>query len=266
MMTAERIVSFTPSTTDILKLLGLDGRIVGADSLSVARLYNPDVEDLGPIDAINAHLLGDLKPDMVIVTETVAGVEGALSMLDENAYQVVTLHSERFDDLLADIYAIGVECGVEEKAREAIDTLTQRIKRLTGLVNRAGEPLRAYFEWYPNPFVTAGNQSWVADMLKKAGAINIFQDTYHPTFVIDDEQEIISRDPQVIFICWRGAGDDDDIEPEIILNRKNWGTVSAIKTKQVYFLPESLFAYPGPQLVAALEMLIDLVARAGAEE
>lgn len=264
-MSASRIVSFTPSTTDILRLLGLEDRIIAADSLSMTRLSALQAVDLGPIDAINVSRLDTLDPDLVIASSSVAGAEAALTFLEEAPYPVVLLHTERFDDLFADIYTIGVECGIEEKARKVVENLTQRARRIAAGVSGSGEPLRAYFEWYPNPFVSAGSQSWVSDLLKKAGALNIFQDTYHPSFVLDDEAEIIARDPEAIFICWRGLGDEQDLDPDLILGRKGWEAVAAIKRRQVHVLPESLFAFPGPQLLDALELLVDLVARSLAE-
>jgi len=264
-MSNKRIVSCTPSTTDFLNLLGLGNNIVGADDLSMQYPINSEVISVGPIDNINSHIVSELKPDLVVATETVPGMDVVIDYLKADGHNVLSLHSERFDDLIADIYTTGVECDVEELACEIVEKINKKVKRLCSMVRTTDEPLRAYFEWYPDPFITCGSQSWISDMLKKAGANNIFGDIPQPSFDVE-EMEIVKRDPQVIFICWAGQGDElEDLEVENILKRKPWKETAAFKSKQIYYLPESLFAFPGPKLLEGLELLIELVGIAGSE-
>ncbi len=261
-MNKQRIVSCAPSTTEILMLLGLQPQVVGVDDTSMQLGLCSSAESLGAVDNINVLLAASLNPDLVIVSDNIPGMEIVIDYMQDEQLPLLVLHTERFDDLLSDIYTIGAECGVEERAREVVEQLHQQVRRLNALVRATDEPLRAYFEWWPNPFVSAGKQSWVSDMLKRAGASNIFLDYHEPTFVIEDEQEIIERDPEVIFVCWPGTGDDlTDLDPDQILTRKAWKEVTGIRMKQVYFLPETLFAFPGPRMLEGLELLIDLLSQ-----
>lgn len=257
-----RIVSCTPSTTDILLMLGLGDCIVGADDISMRELPNNDAHALGPVDNMNFISISGLKPDLIIASDSVPGSEAVIDTLRAEGETVMVLHSERLDDLLSDTFSIGMECGVEEKTREVVAALDARLRRICAMVRPTEEPLRAYFEWFPNPFISSGSHNWVSDMMKKAGAFNIFTEFPNPTLV-PEEEEIIARDPQVIFICWIGQGDDTaDLEREDIIRRKGWGEITAVKEKQIYFLPESLYAYPGPRLLEGLELMIELVAQA----
>lgn len=258
-MTVKRIVSITPSTSEILGLLGLGDRIVGCDELSHIRIANRAVESLGAVDNIDVERVSLLDPDLVIATSTAPGAEVIIEYMRDLDLPLLVLNTERFNDLAADIYTIGVECGVEGEARSIVEEISARTKSLCAFVRDAAEPLRAYFEWWPNPFVTSGSQAWVTDMLRMAGAVNVFSDMINPSF-LPEEEEIIARDPEVIFICWLGVGDDPSgLEIEQVLNRKGWEKVSAIRTKQVHILPDDLFTYPGPSLLDGLELLIELV-------
>ncbi len=262
-MSIARIVSCTPSTTEILAHLGLADCVVGADTLSVQLGFCHHAQDLGPVDNINVYTLRDLKPDLVIFTNTVPGADAVRDLMREEELPLLELQTERFDDLLSDIFTIGVACECEDKARELVDGLNQRIKRLCARVHPGDAPLRAYFELFPNPFVTPGAENWISDILKKAGAVNVFSNIPNPTFIADEEV-IVERDPEVIFICWLGAGDDpSEIDPDDILGRKDWQDVTAIKRKNVHILPESLFNFPGPRLIEGLELMIELVGEAG---
>ncbi len=253
-----RIISCTPSTTDILIMLGLGDNIIAADEQSMTEPPNSHAKSLGPVDNINHLMVATLNPDLVIATDSVAGSEAVIDTMKQVGLPIITLHSERFDDMLADIYTIGVECGVEQQARELVEKLHLKIKQIVSQVRPGENNLRVYFEWFPNPFTSSGSQSWINDMIKKSGAVNIFGEFPNPT-LLPDEDEIIVRDPQAIFICWIGQGDDiEDMEIKDVLRRKGWDEVQAIRKKQVYFLPESLFTFPGPRIVEGLELLIEL--------
>ncbi len=254
---AKRLVSCAPSITDLLLMLGLEAAIVGADERSHQFCpLHPRVEDIGPVDNLNVPKIKELQPDRVLALDSVAGSEAVIGWLREEDLPLTVLHSERFDDLLVDAYMIGAECGVEERARKLVTDLEARIRRIGAAAGRGGDPPRVYFELYPDPFVSPGARNWITDMLKRAGAQNIFHDFPLPTF-LPEEEEILKRDPEMIFIGWVGQGDElDDLDPDDILKRAGWQGLSAVKTKQVHFLPESLFAFPGPRMLEGLELLI----------
>lgn len=260
-MSVRRIVSCTPSSTEILLLLGLGDSIVGMDERSAELPSAPFVGSVGVFDNIDISQVAALKPDIIIVTETVPGAEAMIDAMREEKLPLLILTSERFDDLLGDTYTIGVACGVEEKARQVVERLHMQVNRITAMVRTVDAPMRAYFEWWPNPFLTSGSQSWVNDLLKKAGVINIFADIPNSTFLVDEE-EIIGRDPEIIFICWIGAGDSDaeGMDKKTILSRKGWETTGAVRNKRVVFLPDTLFLFPGPNLLEGLMYMIESVA------
>jgi len=263
-MALSRIISCTPSTTDILNLLGLRNAIVGADDLSMQMPPNPECIALGPVDNIHVDRAKQLNPDIIIATSTIPGAQATIDHLEADGLTVLTLNSERMDDLISDTFTIGIECDVEDKARDMVEKLNHEMKRICSIVAQTDEPVTAYMERYPYPFVSIGAENWATDMLKRAGALNIFNEVTNPTFT-PAEEVIIDQDPDVIFICWAGMGDDiSDLDKKEILKRKGWGDMKAIKKKQVYYLPESLFAYPGPKMLEGLELLIELVAQVNA--
>jgi len=259
-MSVSRIVSCTPSTTDILMLFGLAEQLVGVDEQSLNQNPTLRVEGLGPVDNLNVPRILELKPDLVVAVSTVPGAEASIDWLRDEGVNVLSLSTERFDDLLADIYTIGVECELESMARELVAELNERIKRLCSFVRLTDEPLRVYVELWPNPFVTAGHESWLTDILRKAGAVNIFSDVPESSFMVE-EDEILEREPEAIFLSWAGYGDDlDASDLDSVLNRLRWKNLAAIQRKQVHLLPNSLFSFPGPRLIEGLELVIELVA------
>ena len=252
-----RLISLIPSSTDCLLRLRLASSIVGLDTASARAFPALEVPDLGPLENPDLAKIKALNPDLVIVSDTVPGIEAVIHAMQGDELNVLVLHSERFDDVLADLYTIGVECGVEDIAREQVAELHARIKALGALVAPRKVPLAVYVELWPGPFVTIGAQNWISDMLRKAGARNIFSEVTNPSFTAEEE-EILEAAPEIMLLLWRGLGDDPaGVDLQTIYARPNWSKVPAIAAKRVHILPESLFTYPGPRLIEGLELLIN---------
>ena len=255
-----RIVACTPSSAEILCLLGAEKRLVGCCEGLDLPIPVSKWTPVGPPDNIDPDKVASLNPDLVIHSNTYPGAEVAIHAMESQGLHVLNLTTERFDDLLSDMFAVGVEIGEEDKAAEWVARFDERRRRLLRLVPRSDRPLRVYIELWPNPFVTAGAQSWMTDMIKLAGGKNAFADRYYPSYPIDEER-ILEEDPEAVLICWAGQGDDPSgLDPDDIFRRKGWEKLAAVRFKQVYFLPESLFAVPGPRLLDGLEHLIGLFA------
>lgn len=255
-----RLISLIPSTTDCLIRLGLSDSIVGLDSASLRAFPRLSATDLGPLENPDVAKIVDRKPDLVIASDTIPGIEAVIHTIQGEGLATLVLHSERFDDVLADLYTIGVECGVESQARELVTKLHARIKELCALVAPRKRAISAYVELWPSPPVTIGAQNWISDLLLKCGARNVFMDVTNPTFTVEEE-EIIEAAPEVMLVLWRGLGDDPaGVDLESILARPNWAAIPAIRAKCIHILPESLFTYPGPRLIEGLEHLINIFA------
>lgn len=255
-----RLISLIPSSTDCLIRLRLATSIVGLDSASLRAFPTLSVTDLGPSENPDVAKIVELAPDLVIVSDTLPGIEAVIHAIQGEGLPTLILHSERFDDVLADLYTIGVECGVEPRARELVAELHARIKELCALVAPRKNPVSTYVELWPSPLVTIGAQNWISDLLTKAGARNVFMEVTNPTFTVE-EDEVVEAAPDVMLILWRGLGDDPaGVDLDSITSRPNWATIPAIRGKRIHVLPESLFTYPGPRLIAGLEHLINIFA------
>lgn len=197
-----RVVSLLPSATEIVYALGLDDQLVGVsfecDQPPQARrdktvvVSGADTSGMSPaaIDAyvrgrvaagqnlytLHADALAALAPDVILTQDLCAvcalpsgQVEDALDYLGCQA-EVVSLDPHTLNDVLADIDAVGLRCGVPERAGRFVAALRARLGVVADRVAGLPRPRVAVIEWVDPPF-TAGH--WVPDLVAAAGGVAV---------------------------------------------------------------------------------------------
>jgi iron complex transport system substrate-binding protein len=253
-----RIVSLAPSNTEILFALGLGDRVVGTDDDSD---WPPAVAGLPRVGRdlqIDAERVAALRPDLVLASLSVPGMERCVAAIAARGLPHLTLAPESLGDVLEDLGRVGAACGVPAAARALRAELAGRI----AAVRAATAPLAAaqrptvYWEWWPRPRISPGRRSWVADLLDLAGARQFCGEADATSLVVTDEA-IRAADPDVIVLCWCGAR--KLVSPAKAAARPGWAALRAVREGRVYTLLEAAYGRPGPRLIAGLETLCGLL-------
>lgn len=254
-----RIVSLCPSNTEIVAALGLTDQLVGVDMWSD---YPPSVRDLPDVGSdlhVNIEKVKALKPDLVLASETVPGMERNVQALVEADLPHLVLTPERFTDFLTDVFTVAEACGVGNRGRDLVKVYQARIEELMQMVPELDERPRTVLEWWPKPHVVACGVSWAGDMIEIAGGENVYADIAAASRTVPAD-DIVARDPQVYLLCWMGTK-ADKMHPERVYERKGWENVAAVADRSVVVVPEPLLGRPGPRLLDGLELLIETFTR-----
>ena len=257
-----RIVSLCPSNTELLFALGLGPQVVGVDEYSDFPLAARGLPKIGTDLTVDIEAVRALKPDLVVASLSVPGMEANVQAIREAGFRHIVLETERFTDFLADLWEIGAACGVEDEATRLVDEYNTRIKTILDHAPALPEAPRIYFELWPTPYISPGRLSWITDILSMAGGMNVFLDIEGGSRPVTDEQ-VIDADPQAIFLCWQGEK-TADMTPEAIAavaQRPGWKAIDAVQHNRILTVPEGLFGRPGPRLLDALELMIDLISQ-----
>lgn len=247
----DRLISLSPSNTEILVALGL------GDRLTVVDIYSSTIEgvpeDVEIVDLQIANIEALLLSDSHLL------VASGVNMLDsDNPYQqvadagvsVVYLPTATsFDDIYADILFLGELTQTKEIAETMVDELQARVDSVVQAVQGA-EVKSVYFEISPAPYLyTFGCDTFLDEAITLSGGVNIYAD--QSGWISPNEEDILTQSPQVILT------NADYIEDPVgeLLTRENWGEIEAIKTKQVYLLGSDLTSRPSHHAVTALEQI-----------
>ncbi|UOF90249.1 cobalamin-binding protein [Fodinisporobacter ferrooxydans] len=253
-----RIASLTPSNTEILHALGLIDQLAGIDDYSdyPANLLE-NVPRLGPDLQIRMEDVIAFKPDLVLASLSVPGMEHVVEQLKSTGLPYVVLNPKSISEIWETIRLVGELTGTSKQAALLIDQYEQRIHAVRAAYVHLEDRPRLYWEWWPHPCISPGGQNWLTEISHLAGAKNIFADVDRES-VIDAAEEVKRCNPDYFLAVWCGVK-TEKVPYKKILERTGWQLVEAIKQKRVYILEEGLYCRPSPRLVDGLESLVKII-------
>jgi ABC-type Fe3+-hydroxamate transport system substrate-binding protein len=190
-----RIISLVPSQTELLHHLELEEEVIGITKFCVhPHEWFRKKTRIGGTKDIHLQKIKELQPDLIIANKE----ENVRQQIEElaAAFPVWISDINTLDDALLMINSIGEITGKEEKAA----TLISRIKmNFSGLhLQIKNTKLKACYLIWKEPYMTVGGDTFIHDMLTKAGFENIFQHKQrYPEISITDLQ---IADCQLLFL------------------------------------------------------------------
>lgn len=251
----QRIVSLAPSNTEIVYTLGLMDRLVGVDDWSDWPSETAALPKVGPDLDVDIAAVAALRPDLVLASLSVPGMEKNVAGLVEAGLPYVVLDPGSLDEIWENIHRVGELCGVVEQAARVTAGLTARVEAVRRAAADAPRR-RLYWEWWPKPIYTPGRGNWLTEISALVGGENIFAGYDLPNVRVDDPLEVVRRRPDEILLAWTGARRPD---PAHVYRRPGWEALPAVVGRRVRVLEEGLFNRPSPRLVDGLEHLWQLL-------
>ena len=249
----KRIVSLTPSLTEILFAFDLGHRVVGVtDSCDypaevknwphVACWFDPDLEKLIA-----------LKPDLVL------GLQSAHTQiklkLESERIRVILVNPITVNEAVTDIARIGEMLGVHQPSEILVDHLRSRLSELDNRVSAINLESKLtvirILDLEDGRFHVAGPLSFQYDIISRAGGQNVtssIQEAY-PKITLT---QLRQWNPQVVFNC----GFDLNSLPGIA-NKPEWRSLKAVQSSNVFTFDCNLTCRTGPRIVDMVELLFD---------
>jgi iron complex transport system substrate-binding protein len=246
----ERIVSLSPSATEILFAIGAGGQVVAADDYSTYPAEAPTTE-LSAYDP-NVEAIAGYAPDLVVIANDTNGIVGALAKLDIPT--IVSPAPATIDEGYDGVAALGLATGhVDETATVVAD---MRAAVDDALDAAPQEGLRVYHE-LDETFYAASSNSFIGSVYDALGATNIADpaDKQKSGYPQVTEEAIIAADPELIVITDQVSYTADDVA-----SRPGWEDVSAVKNGNIVTVDADISSRWGPRLPQLVESIADALA------
>ena len=180
-----RIVSLVPSQTELLAWLGLEEEVVGLTKFCVHPAgWRREKQQVGGTKQVKAERIAALRPDLIIGNKE-ENVREQIEALAAD-YPVWLSDVGDLDDALDMIRRIGALTD----RRAAADALAQDIEAafegLAKAAAAAAPPRAAYLIWR-RPYMVVGANTFIDDMLRRAGFVNAFGErSRYPAVTAED--------------------------------------------------------------------------------
>lgn len=246
----QRIVSLSPSNTEILFALGLKDRIVGVTEYCN---YPPEAIErpkVGGYSTVSIERVIALQPDLILAAY--GNGEAMISNLRSLGYRVIVLHPKQLDDILGDIRLVGKAAGVEENASMLAGEMGERIRRVEERSAGASERPRVAHVIWNDPIYVSGSRTFQDELIARAGGTNAFSrmDGWKAIGI----EDFIAADPEVLIVNrGTGMGEGEDEIARYFLTEPRFSNVTAIREGRVHLVDTDIVDRAGPRIVDALE-------------
>lgn len=193
-----RIVSLVPSLTELLFDLGLEDRLVGITKFCVHPYHLKSTKTIiGGTKKVHAEKIRLLQPDIIIANK------------EENTPEIVAAMQQIAPVWVSDICTIadtlhmitefGKIFGVRTTARQWTDKISYGLQDFEQYIKDKAWERCAYFIW-KDPYMVAGNGTFINEMLKLNHFKNIYQDREgrYPEVIVQKMR--IQGDPEIVFL------------------------------------------------------------------
>jgi iron complex transport system substrate-binding protein len=250
-----RIVSLAPNLTELLVAMDLGSLLVGRSSACDYPSHITLHPVVGGFGRPNWEALLAVRPTLVIASALEK--PGLLKQLEQQGIRTLLLPCESWNDMKKAAMAMAEAAGQPEAGIKWCEGLRIRLSNVDERVTKfwAGrERPRVYAEIWNNPLTTAGRDTFLNDLIERAGGRNMGASLSAQYPSISPEW-ILTENPDVILLAYMmpGAGTVESLSKRI-----GWSTLDAVRKDRVLaHIHPDLLLRPGPRLVDGLEQITD---------
>jgi iron complex transport system substrate-binding protein len=251
----ERIVSLSPTATEMLYAIGAGDQVVAVDDFSNYPEGTP-MTDLSGFEP-NVEAVTTYDPDLVVVSfdanDVVAGLERVdIPVLE---YPAATSLDESYDQ----ITQLGAATGHTGEAADVVEDMRADIDDLADQAGEHDEPLTYYHE-LDDQLHTATSQTFIGQVYALAGLENVADPADDGTGYPQVSAEVLlENDPDMIFLADEAAG----VDAAAVAARPGWGEVTAVRNGDIVELDPDITSRWGPRVVEFLRTVVKATSEAG---
>jgi iron complex transport system substrate-binding protein len=190
-----RIISYSPSVTDILYDLDLGEHVVGVTSWCILP-PGQSKPVVGSETAINTEAVLKLRPDLIFIQQDPSRFQPLLRQ-DPNV-RVLSVKTDSIEGILAAVRTIAEAAGVAKRGQALAGRIARRLEDIRRRWSDQPRPRVLFAMGYDHP-ATCGRGTYLDEIITLAGGRNVAAEKYSgwPTINVD---VVLSLAPDVL-IC-----------------------------------------------------------------
>ena len=253
----KRIISLSPSATEILYAIGSGKQVIAVDDLS----NYPSEAPMTKLSAFNPNVeaLLNYKPDLIILNADATKALEVKAALEKLKIKVFLESAPKtLREAYLEITALGRATGKISGAQSVVSDMKKKISTAI----KAGRTSKkiSFFHELDNTLYTATSDTFIGKVYKDFNLINIAD----PAATADSagypqlqSEYVIKANPKIVFLADAQYGES----LETLTKRPGWNGIAAVKNKNVVALPEDIPSRWGPRLVDFYQFIADTIVK-----
>lgn len=247
----QRIVSLSPASTEILFAVGAENQIVAVSDFSD---YPPQAQNLPKVGGFDGKTLSlekilSFNPDFVYLTNVMHN--HLIPHFESLNIDYYLSDANSFEQVKNEILQIAKITGHTSNGENLVKKIDSAINKINSQNQLLQKPT-VYWEVWNSPYMSVGNSSFINDLIKTAGGINIFQEISQ-AYPNVSEETIVAKNPQIIIIPQNSG-----ITVDSVKNRKGWSQIDAVKNDKIFIVDDNLLTRSGARIGESAEYLANL--------
>lgn len=238
-----RIVSLSPTATEMLFAIGAGKQVIAVDDQSNYPASAPMTKLSGfqpNIEAIAAY-----APDLVVAAEDTGGLVHGVQAL--NVPILLEPAAKTLDDSYAQIKQLGTATGHPAEAGSLVTKMRSQVGAFVASVAKPQRPLRIYHE-LDNTYYSVTSATFIGQVYKLLGLTNIADAATGaaPDYPQLSAEYIVSANPDLIVLadtkcCAQNLG--------TVASRPGWSVIAAVRSGQVIGIDDDIASRWGPRVI-----------------
>ena len=204
-----RIVSLGPSATEVIFAIGAQDLLVARTDLCD---YLPEAKNIPSVGGFAGNTLSlesiiSYEPTLVYLFAEMH--EGFVKPLQDLGIQVYRSNATSIEAVKNEVLDIGKLTGHEKQAQKVVKEMDEKLNRTKKMyetkIDADGKLPTVYWEVWHSPMMSCGKNSFMGDIISKAGGKNIFADE-EQAYPMVSEEAVLLANPDFIFYSGDGMG------------------------------------------------------------
>jgi cobalamin transport system substrate-binding protein len=254
----ERIVSLSPSATEMLFAIGAGDHVVAVDDQSNYPAEAPRTKLSGYEP--NVEAIAGYGPDLVVYATEPGDLGPSLQGLGVPALQLDA--PAELADVYAQVETLGAATGHPEEASTVADGMRSDIDAIVASADPSAG-LSFYYE-LDDTYYSVTSKTFIGQLFEQLGLVNIADAAEHASsgYPQLSAEYIVDADPDLVFLadtrcCAQTAAS--------VAERPGWSDLAAVRDGDVVELDDDVASRWGPRLVDLMRQIADAAEHAQAQ-
>jgi iron complex transport system substrate-binding protein len=245
----QRVVSLAPSLTETIYALGLQDRLVGDTDFCDYPAEAQKKTKVGGAINPSIETIASLHPDLVLVTKSLNRLE-TVETLKGLGIPSYAADPHTVDQIISSTEKIAEVMGAPEAGKSVAEDMEKHLGALQGQLKGIA-PRRVLFIVWTESLISIGKDTFIADALRRAGAISIV-DSGQGWPEINLEEVARLQPEYLVFSDSHSESVARDFD--VLTERPGWRLLEAVRNRRYAIISDAVNR-PAPRIVSAIEEL-----------